>query len=187
MVKDTTQTSREQPEPRELRHPLPWSMRILMISLTCWGVFYFFSVADSPAPAGDMRTIGQAVPKVVNGAVIFNAQCAACHQTSGMGLPGAFPPLVDAKWVTGNPMIPIQILLAGLEGPIEVKGQLYQGQMPAFGGSLNDDEIAAVVNHIRTSWGNTASEVDAGQVENARSEMPSKPWTAKGLLDKYGQ
>ncbi|GGM97114.1 cytochrome c-552 [Thermus composti] len=90
-----------------------------------------------------------------DGAKLY-AQCAACHQPNGQGLPGAFPPLaghvaeiLNAK---GGREYLIQVLLYGLQGQIEVKGMKYNGVMPGFG-QLKDEEIAAILNHIATAWG----------------------------------
>ncbi|GAA5335581.1 MULTISPECIES: cytochrome C-552 [Thermus] len=90
-----------------------------------------------------------------DGAKLY-AQCAGCHQPNGQGIPGAFPPLASqmaeilAK--QGGREYLIKVLLWGLQGPIEVKGMKYSGAMPAFGG-LKDEEIAALLNHIATAWG----------------------------------
>lgn len=83
--------------------------------------------------------------------------CAGCHQATGAGLPGVFPPLVEhvpeilnAK---GGREYIIQLVLNGLQGEIVVKGQKFKGAMPALA-QLKDDQIAAALNHVATQWGN---------------------------------
>ncbi|BBL82682.1 cytochrome c-552 [Thermus thermophilus] len=90
-----------------------------------------------------------------DGAKIY-AQCAGCHQANGQGLPGAFPALAghvaEILAKEGGRDYLILVLLYGLQGQIEVKGMKYNGVMPSFA-QLKDEEIAAVLNHIATAWG----------------------------------
>lgn len=111
--------------------------------------------------------------------------CVACHQQNGMGQPGAFPPLVGTDWVVGNNARLMRILLHGLNGPIEVNGQMYNGNMPAGGGApLNDEKIAGVLTYIRSSWGNDAPEITPPMVAKVREETSDRTsaWTAEELL-----
>jgi mono/diheme cytochrome c family protein len=115
--------------------------------------------------------------------------CVACHQANGLGVPPAFPPLAGSEWVTGSEERLIRILLHGLEGPIEVKGQTYVGLMPAFGAggayNWNDQRIAEVLTYIRAEWGNAASPITAEQVTAIRTGAAAgrtKAWTAEELL-----
>ncbi len=84
------------------------------------------------------------------------AQCAACHQPTGKGVPGAFPPLAGhlPALVKADRTYPIKVVLYGLEGKITVKGKTYNGAMPSFGKQLKDDEIASVLNYELSHWGN---------------------------------
>jgi mono/diheme cytochrome c family protein len=81
----------------------------------------------------------------------FSTYCAGCHQ------PSSFPPHADhlpnvlAK--EGGRQYLIKVLLNGLQGEIMVKGKAFNGIMPSWN-SLKDEEIAAVLNHELTSWGN---------------------------------
>lgn len=121
-------------------------------------------------------------PAAIDGGALYAQQCAACHQANGEGLAGAFPPLVGAEWVTEDPETPIKIVLGGLSGPITVKGQTYNGAMPAFGAVFDDAQVAAVVTYIRGAWENEASEVSAEQVAEVRAETGARgTWTAEEL------
>jgi mono/diheme cytochrome c family protein len=106
-------------------------------------------VEPAPAPEDfDWQAIGEEG---------YNAQCASCHQAGGEGIPGAFPPLAGhaPELYEADRSLPIDILLYGLQGPITVDGQSYNGVMPAFG-YLDDEQIAAILNHIMTAWDNEA-------------------------------
>ena len=80
---------------------------------------------------------------------------------------GVFPPLAGAEWVQGAEKVLISILLHGIQGEIEVKGNKYNGAMPAFG-TLADAEIAGVLSYIRSDWGNQAPPIAAAAVAAQR-------------------
>jgi caa(3)-type oxidase subunit IV len=86
---------------------------------------------------------------------VFAANCVGCHQANGQGIPGAFPPLAghaaEVYAAGGREYLP-QVLLYGLQGPIQVEGMTYNGMMPAWG-HLSDDQIAAVINHVVAELG----------------------------------
>lgn len=105
--------------------------------------------AEDGAPAADAA--------VADGAAVYAANCAACHQGSGQGIPGAFPPLAgnlpDILAAEGGRAYLIRALLYGVQGPIDVNGQTYNGVMPAWP-QLSNAELAGVLNHALTAWGN---------------------------------
>jgi cytochrome c oxidase cbb3-type subunit 2 len=103
------------------------------------------------------------------GAQVFEGSCAACHQSSGKGVPSAFPALVGNPTVTAaDPALHVATILHGLQGKT-IDGLAYSAAMPAFDSLLNDAQIAAVVNHERTSWGNGAPLVTPEQVKTIRA------------------
>ncbi|MCF2487918.1 c-type cytochrome [Dyadobacter sp. CY347] len=110
--------------------------------------------------------------KPVAGSAVYSVYCSACHQRNGMGDSQRFPPLGGAEWVTGDKDRLIKVLLKGLEGPIEVKGQSYNNVMPQHS-FLKDEEIAEVLTHIRSNFGNSASAVTADDVAKTRSSLDS--------------
>ncbi|HEY0384340.1 MAG TPA: cytochrome c [Candidatus Elarobacter sp.] len=95
---------------------------------------------------------------------VFMANCAGCHGANGQGAPEIFPPLAANPFVSGDAKRVIHTVKYGLNGKIVVKGMKYDGQMPAWQGTLSDPEIAAVISYVRRSWGNKASAVTAAQV-----------------------
>jgi mono/diheme cytochrome c family protein len=102
------------------------------------------------------------------GQKVFTTNCSSCHQANGKGQPGVFPPLAGNSFVTGPATAVISVVKNGKSGPITVNGTKYNGQMPAWKGTLSDGDIAAVVSYIRNSWGNKASSVTAAQVTAAK-------------------
>ncbi|MCF2502264.1 PQQ-dependent sugar dehydrogenase [Dyadobacter sp. CY107] len=110
--------------------------------------------------------------KPVAGGKVYSVYCSACHQRNGMGDSQRFPPLGGVEWVTGDKERLIKVLLKGLEGPLEVKGQSYNNVMPQHS-FLKDEEIAEVLTHIRSNFGNNASAVTIDEVAKTRSSLDS--------------
>lgn len=175
---------REAEEPEELHNPVPWPFAVFALAMIAWGAAYFFLEGEAPLAAGDRRTpIAAPQADAVDGGAIYAGNCASCHQANGQGLPGVFPPLDGSEWVLGRPEIPIQILLHGLGGSIEVAGKRYQGVMPPFGSQLSDAEIAAVLSHVRGSWSNQAGPISAEDVARERKRFGERgPWQGEEEL-----
>ena len=99
-------------------------------------------VAQAPADPNYDRDLGTQV---------YAANCAACHQLNGAGLPGVFPRLAghaaDLYRADGGRDYLIEVMLYGLQGQIAVGGTNYNGLMPAWA-HLPDEQLAAVTNHI---------------------------------------
>jgi mono/diheme cytochrome c family protein len=192
----TPQESRENPDPEEAGNPIPrWILGLaFLLALVC--ACYILRVHASTATEyGDQRTVSdlrqQPEPagggaSAADGAAIFSARCAACHQATGAGLPSVFPPLAGSNWVNGRDTTVIQIVLHGIQGSLTVNGVKYNGAMPNFGGQLSDAEIAAVLTHVRSQWGNTAGAVGAQQVtaQRAATALRHEPWQGDADLSK---
>jgi mono/diheme cytochrome c family protein len=89
-----------------------------------------------------------------DGRAVFEAQCVPCHQTGGTGVPGNFPPLAGNADIFLARDFPARVVLFGMSGKIRVLGQEIEGAMPPLGELLKDEEIAAVVNYVRSALGN---------------------------------
>lgn len=117
--------------------------------------------------------------EAVDGDAVYARQCTSCHQPEGTGLPKTFPPLAGNPDLFLDRLFPVYVVLNGLQGPLTVKGEHYQGAMPPFG-HLSDADIAAVVTYVRGAWGNAKlrpagfADVDAAAVKQARKK-PLKP------------
>lgn len=182
---------REMPEPYEGNRPIPWLVILIVSAVFAWAVGYIgFTHQANPPSYGDRRSAQDfkvAAPSaggVVDGAQVYAAQCVACHQASGKGLPGVFPPLAGSEWVTGKGALAVQIVLHGVTGELTVAGTAYNGMMPMFKDKLDDAQIAAVVSYIRGSFGNSAEPVDAVTVASERAATADhvQPWNGDAEL-----
>ncbi|MEZ5564281.1 MAG: cbb3-type cytochrome c oxidase subunit II [Gammaproteobacteria bacterium] len=105
-----------------------------------------------------------------NGATLYTSHCSACHQATGAGLPGVFPPLKGNSVANDpDPAKHIDVVLHGLQGA-EIDGITYPSPMPPFAATLGDADIADVINHERQSWGNQGTLVTTQQVAAARAK-----------------
>jgi mono/diheme cytochrome c family protein len=106
------------------------------------------------------------------GAALYADNCASCHGAEGKGVPGTFPPLAgDPVANTANPTAHIDAVLHGLSGKV-INGQKYEAQMPAFADQLSDQQIADIINHERSSWGNRGALISAADIVAARANEP---------------
>ncbi|MEE2988274.1 MAG: cytochrome c [Verrucomicrobiota bacterium] len=193
------QLMREKEEPQEGFSPVPIVLMFFFAALCFWGGVYLVEHSggyrwDAYSPDFDPNA---GAPKPVEialfdrGAKVYRNQCAQCHQADGNGVLGVYPPLVASNWVTGHPQVVSRILINGLNGPIEVKGINYNGNMPAFGSSglaLSDKDIAGVITYIRQEWGNSASEVTEATIAEYRDLYAGRsvPWQAADLKEGLG-
>ncbi|MDP9024643.1 MAG: cytochrome c [Candidatus Eremiobacteraeota bacterium] len=121
------------------------------------------SAAAGASPGADTNKMNGA--SAGDGAKIYQTNCSSCHQPTGAGIEGTFPPLAGNPVVTGDSSKVIHILKYGLNGKIEVKGQKYNGMMPAWGTQLSNADIASAITYIRSAWGNKAPAVTEAQVK----------------------
>lgn len=189
---------REQRDPAERYRPLPWFVVMLIGAMAMWGVFYIHDMkgnldsayGDSRTPAALMGSAGAPAASsgaAVDGGQIFAAKCVACHQATGLGMPGVFPPLAGSEWVLGNDKVLVQIPLHGITGSVHVKGAAYSGAMPVFN-TLSDAEIAAVLTYVRSQWGNAAPPVSPATVAAGRkaTESRSTPFASGDEITQAG-
>ena len=169
---------RENEDPDEGIRPLPWFLVMFLGAMAMWGGFYIYvTPSGGDSSYGDQRTVETLRPPVpvggagavvkVDGKQIFGGKCASCHQATGLGVAGVFPPVAGSEWVMGDEKILTNILLHGIVGEIEVKGNKYKGVMPAWN-ALSDDELAGVMTYIRAEWDNKAAPVTAETVKAQR-------------------
>jgi mono/diheme cytochrome c family protein len=180
-------------EPGRVETPAPiptWTWVLALVVMT-WAMWYAASEYRSHADTLAAAAPGAAAPASApasppsstsapsgasaaepawkaQGAQVFGNYCSPCHQLTGQGLPGVFPPLAGSATVKSqDPSEHLRTILQGLHGKT-IGGVAYTAAMPPFGPQLNDAEVAAVVNHERSSWGNEAPLVRAEDVAAAR-------------------
>ncbi len=121
------------------------------------------------------------------GKPIYDTQCAQCHQANGQGIPGSFPPLTQTEWVLGDKGRLVRLLLNGMQGPLEVEGEVYNGTMILPSPSLTDEQIAAVLTSVRQHFGNDAEAVTPDEVASVRAANEQEGlWEAAELLERTG-
>lgn len=184
---------REYSDPYERNGPVPRVVVALVLGVLVWAVTYIVTTQRDDDPTlGDRRSRATLEGKAkgatasANGGELYAANCAACHQTSGTGLPGAFPPLAGSEWVLGQEKVLANILLHGISGRLTVRQVSYNGAMPSFKEKFDDNEIAAILTYVRGNFGNGAGKVAADLVatERAASKDRTTPWNGDDDLAK---
>jgi mono/diheme cytochrome c family protein len=180
-IQPSRQEQRELADPHEAYTPIPRTVLVLVALLIVWGFYYIMRAPiNIPSELGDGRTVSALGGKkaasggAADGAAVFSANCAACHQGTGQGLPGVFPPLAGSEWVQGKPDTVAAIVLHGITGQLTVKGNTFNGAMPPFAAQLSDAEIAAVLSYARSQWGNSAPPLTAETVGQVRAATKDK-------------
>jgi mono/diheme cytochrome c family protein len=143
------------------------------------------SPASGPSPASDPSAQGTAEPapksvlpggkgapptpeQMAAGQSVYTATCLACHQATGTGVPGLFPPLAESDYLMADKERSIRVVLQGLTGPITVNGQAYNMVMPPLA-NLSDKDVAAVLSYVRNTWGNSGDAVTPEEVAKVRA------------------
>jgi cytochrome c oxidase cbb3-type subunit 2 len=112
----------------------------------------------------------------LDGAALYTTNCQGCHQANGEGLKGAFPPLKGSSIVLDdNPEIFLGIIMKGYDAREEY------GVMPAVGtnNNLTPEEVTAIMNHERTSWGNGAKKLSVDEVKKLMDFIKAQPPASK--------
>ena len=104
------------------------------------------------------------------GATLYQINCSACHQATGEGLKGIFPPLAQSDYLLADKERSIRIALQGIGGPIVVNGVEYQGVMPAPA-PMDDQQVADVLTYVRSAWGNRGDAVTPAEVKQVRAAL----------------
>lgn len=137
--------------------------KIFITGILCLlvAVYIFAQAKKQPASAHASIKRGQKV---------FEVTCIVCHQKNGGGVPRLNPPLRKTSYVLGDKSQLVQIVLKGLNEPIEIEGEQYTNNMPSFA-QLSDQEIADVLTYVRNSFGNKASAVTPALVKAERDKI----------------
>jgi len=161
---------REKPDVQPGQEPTPiWVFFATMLAMVLGGGYAGAYVGNfsfnQSNPFISQPTDVRDVPKEIGGGLspfqlamkkgetTFN-NCAGCHMTTGLGQPGAIPPLAGSEWVMGGTERIARIAMFGLAGPVTVKGANFNNVMQPP--PMSDQEIANVLTYVRNSWGNHA-------------------------------
>ncbi len=123
------------------------------------------SIAGETAPVA--ATAKNMDERIQLGQRLYDQNCSACHQPSGIGIAGAFPPLAGSDYLLSDSKRAIKVLLEGLSGEIAVNGDSYNSVMPAV--NLTDEQVANVLTYVLNTWNNNGGEILPADVQTARS------------------
>ena len=129
--------------------------------------------AAATAPSRAQAPTQAQAPAAADGKALFMKNCAACHQASGKGIPGAFPALAGSKFVQGKSADVAAVLLKG------------RGGMPDFSDSLSDADIATILSFVRGGWGNQAGALSEAEVAALRVTLQVEPFSDGQLSNKH--
>jgi len=108
--------------------------------------------------------------RAIEGEKLYVTFCGSCHLGDGKGDGTRYPSINNSEWVSGDKRRLISILLEGLSGPLEINGQLFDSEMPAFN-FLEDEQIAKILTYIRGTFGNDADGIMARDVKRIRNRL----------------
>jgi nitrite reductase (NO-forming) len=123
------------------------------------------SQAAKSAQAGTLTLAEQ----VKAGEALYAGTCSVCHQTSGEGMPGVFPPLAKSDYLLADPKRAASHVLKGISGKITVNGRDYNSVMPPMA-QLNDDEVANIMTYVLNTWGNKGGAISTAEVKKLRAQ-----------------
>jgi mono/diheme cytochrome c family protein len=126
---------------------------------------------ESGAPCGTQPSFNGAQSKAERmemGKRLFAVVCATCHQPTGQGIPGRFPPLAGSDFLNSDKHRAIKIVVNGFQGEVTVNGQKFNNSMPKF--PLSDEDIACALTFVYNSFGNSGKDVTPLEVSSVRAE-----------------
>jgi len=135
-----------------------------------WRIFFTGSegkAASTTAGGGAAAPAGAGSNE--RGAALYKQSCAVCHMQDGSGVPNMQPALDTSVVVKGDTTLLIRVVLAGPAKVLPATRTHYSNQMPVFA-SLKDDEIAALLNFVRSDFAKAPAAISAAQVAAARAK-----------------
>ena len=193
-----SQLMREKAEPAEGFTPMPLFLVFVIMMFSFWAGIYMvnysggFSAYHFNERASSEVAVAEA-PREVDimalGQRVYVQNCQLCHQASGAGQAGVYPPVMESDWVQDNPDRLIKVVLHGLEGQVTINGNAYNNAMTAFG-RLSDQQVAAVLTYLRTGddFANDSYPVTEEEVATVRAEYGDRrsAWTQPELEAIHG-
>jgi mono/diheme cytochrome c family protein len=183
---ESGETGQEGPNPG--KGPIPvWLVWLIGLGIF-WAGAYLFSFSGGfksevfdfePKFGVEGGPKGPPDPKVV-GKALFSANCITCHQATGLGVPGQYPPLAGSEVELGDATNHlIAIVLKGLQGPVVVAGKPFNNAMQAWEAQYTDQQLASILTYVRSDWGNNAPPITADMVKEIRAEFKDRKdqWT----------
>lgn len=140
-------------------------------------------MSKMPQNRGSAPSVSETSGTVSSGASLYVSNCSGCHGSNGLGIRGAFPPLNGSSIVQGDKETLTKILLHGFQGQVTVKGNTYNGTMPAFGNVLSDEQISAILTFVRSMPDNKSSSISTEEVSSVKRKTAARQrtWTPDEL------
>jgi nitrite reductase (NO-forming) len=138
-----------------------WIGDIALILLCC-------AFAATSLSAWQTRPPSDLKASLTRGKAIYDVQCVTCHQEKGEGVKGVYPPLAKSDYLMANKSRAVAAVVNGAQGEITVNGSKYDGEMISL--DLTDQEVSAVLNYVRNSWGNKGDAVRPEEVAAQRKK-----------------
>jgi mono/diheme cytochrome c family protein len=120
---------------------------------------------------------------IAKGKLLYLQHCVICHQGAGQGTPGTFPPLAKSDYLMAKPENGIRAVVEGLSGRITVNGSNYNNTMPPI--LLTDEQVAAVLTFVRTTWNSAEDVITPAQVATVRAKSRFKTYAALKAAADY--
>lgn len=146
-----------------------------MNKLATTGIVAFCMLLATGAQAQTKKTPAKPLPvtsalqqTMLRGKALYEKHCMVCHQKDGGGVMNLNPPLIRTTFVLGDKTRLINIILRGLNEPIEIDGDVYVNPMPAQD-FLTDQEVADVLSYVRNHFQNKAPAITAAEVKKVRA------------------
>ncbi len=179
-------------EPTASRSTVPVWIFLLTFVLLFLGAVYFDRHSGwfdrqvyLPYTSADQLALYQpksgAAAALAHGRTVYETACGVCHGSDGLGKVGQAPELAGSEWVAKDVTSLARIPLAGLNGPIQVRGRDWNLAMAPMGAGLSDADLAAVLTYIRGSWGNKNGAVTVDEVKAARAAISGNAPSAAEL------
>ncbi|ORM71083.1 hypothetical protein HA51_04120 [Pantoea rwandensis] len=128
---------------------------------------YLKSLPPSGKPLAPVFTLDDFARK--KGALDYEVNCSACHGVNGEGISGMVPAFAGNDSMLHDPTNMITAMLNGARAPHSAERQTAAG-MPSFAWKMDDAQVAGILNYVRSSWGNQASEVKTSDVATQRKQ-----------------
>ena len=142
--------------------------KVGFVFTVCFGLFSFESINNTKNDTSIVSvTVDKSLAdKITSGKNIYVKTCQVCHQVTGFGIPGAFPPLAKSDYLNADVNRAITTVLEGKTGEITVNGTIYNSVMTPQ--VLTDSEVADVLTYVYNSWGNNKTNVAVSAVQKLR-------------------
>ncbi len=141
--------------------------KFYLAGVTIAAALFLYSCGSNESKPAGTNTTTETKTAGVSGEAVYLKTCVACHQADGGGLSGSFPPLAKSDYLADKERAILQVI-KGKSGEMVVNGMTYNGVMPPQ--PLNDEEIAAVLTYVYSSFGNTGGAITAAEVKAVRDK-----------------